>query len=183
MEQPPSASTKGMEIDVLEELVGSVKKIVSRKRKLVKILTNIATETLSDSVSQRLDQAQSLSRNKDLLENFYLLNKQAQTFLFMQLKQIHKSKMARRFTLDEKLMALLIMKQSPKSYKLLEKMFALPSKRTLNRLSEKVSIQPGLNPLIFEHISNTTKKWDTKQKLCIIRPTYLGESEYRLCEV
>ncbi|CAK1584401.1 unnamed protein product [Parnassius mnemosyne] len=147
---------------------GSVKKIVSRKRKLVKILTNIATETLSDSVSQRLDQAQSLSRNKDLLENFYLLNKQAQTFLFMQLKQIHKSKMARRFTLDEKLMALLIMKQSPKSYKLLEKMFALPSKRTLNRLSEKVSIQPGLNPLIFEHISNTTKKWDTKQKLCTI---------------
>ncbi|CAG4931822.1 unnamed protein product [Parnassius apollo] len=144
------------------------KKIVSRKRKLVKFLTNIATESLSDSVSQRLDQAQSLSRNKDLLENFYLLNKQAQTFLFMQLKQIHKSKMARRFTLDEKLMALLIMKQSPKSYKLLERMFALPSKRTLNRLSEKVSIQAGLNPLIFEHISNTTKKWDTKQKLCTI---------------
>ncbi|CAG4931708.1 unnamed protein product [Parnassius apollo] len=85
-----------------------------KEKKLIKFLTNIATETLSDSASQGLDQAQSLSRNKDLLENFYLLNKRAQTFLFMQLKQIHKSKMTRRFTLEEKLMALLVMKQSPK---------------------------------------------------------------------
>lgn len=76
--------------------------------------------------------------------------------------------MARRFTLEEKLMALLFMKHSPKGYKLLQKMFSLPNKRTLMRLSEKVSIEPGLNPKIFDHISHSCKNWHTEQKLCTI---------------
>lgn len=76
--------------------------------------------------------------------------------------------MARRFTMDEKLMALIIMKQSPKCYKLLETMFALPNKRTLHRLSEKISMKPGLNPQVFEHIQNTVKHWGRQQKICSI---------------
>lgn len=76
--------------------------------------------------------------------------------------------MARRFTLEDKLTALALMKQSPKGYKLLENMFALPNKRTLHRVSEKLAYEPGLNPQIFQHLKNKIGKWSTKDKLCSI---------------
>lgn len=126
----------------------------------------MAKESVSHSTAERLNKA--LAVDIKLLEKFDLLNKQAKTFMLMQLKQVQKSKMARRFTLDEKLLALLLIKQSPKGYKLLENMFALPNKRTLIRLSEKVSMDPGLNPKIFEHITRNCESWDTQRKLCTI---------------
>lgn len=135
----------------------------------MKDVTHMAQKGVTESASESLTQALKITyKKKPLLNNFNLLNKQAQTFLLMQLKQVQKSKMARRFTLDEKLLALLLLKQSPKGYKLMEKMFTLPNKRTLMRLSEKVSMEPGLNIQIFDHITYTCKNWDMTQKICTI---------------
>lgn len=134
----------------------------------MKQIKNITMDSLGQTGAERLAQAQTCASNPKLFENFQYLPKQGQTFLLMQLRECRKNKMARRFTLEEKLMALLMMKHSPKEYKLLETMFALPSKRTLHRLSEKITVTPGLNPQIFEHLKYKTKHWDTKQKLCTI---------------
>lgn len=99
-----------------------------KRKKFNKRVTQVAVESLSDSSSQRLSKAFNLVNKQELHKKFNFLYKQAHIFLLMQLKQTQKSKRGRRFTLDEKLMALLLIKQSLKGYRLLEKMFALPNK-------------------------------------------------------
>ncbi|XP_063529653.1 uncharacterized protein LOC134740927 [Cydia strobilella] len=163
----PSNSTQ--EKEPTQKRRGSIMKQLSSKgRKFVKNVMNITLSSLGQTSEERLSQAKSYGSNEQLFKNFDLLNKQAQTFVLMQLKQCRNNKMARRFTMKEKLMALMLMKQSPKAYKLLETMFALPNKRTLHRLSEKICMKPGVNPQIFSHIRNTVKHWGQQQKLCSI---------------
>lgn len=145
-----------------------MKKFGSKKRKYIKHVTKLTTDSLGLTSVERLDQAKSCARNETLFSNFNLLSKQAQSFLLMQLRQCRQNKMARKFTLEDKLTALALMKQSPKGYKLLENMFALPNKRTLHRLSEKFTLEPGLNPQIFQHLKDKVGKWSTEQKLCNI---------------
>lgn len=140
----------------------------SKNRKYIKQVTTIATESLGQSASQRLKEAENLSENAEFLNNFELLNKRAKVFLQMQLKMVRKKKMARRFTNEEKLLALMFMKQSPKCYKLLETMFALPTKRTLNRLAQKICFEPGINPKVFKYVKDITRTWEKKKKLCTI---------------
>ncbi|CAB3249561.1 unnamed protein product [Arctia plantaginis] len=94
----------------------------SKTRRYIRQCTKIASNTQC---------AQKQEENLALLSNFEKLDKKAKAFLFMQLKLATSNKMARRFTLEDKLFGLALMKQSPKGYKLLEKMFALPNKRTL----------------------------------------------------
>ncbi|KAH9636393.1 hypothetical protein HF086_011250 [Spodoptera exigua] len=162
--QTPKRTSKSTKILLF---AGTAVRKIQCNRKFIKNVTQIAKENSSQSAAQRLTKALHIDKEQ-LFHKFNLLNRQARTFLFMQLRQVQKSKMARRFSLEEKLLALLLMKQSPKGYRLLEKMFALPNKRTLIRLSEKVSMEPGLNPQIFEHISRTCQNWDNQQKLCTV---------------
>ncbi|CAH2108331.1 unnamed protein product [Euphydryas editha] len=168
-DQPSCSFSKEVEFSTLREHSDSaVKKLNSKKRKFVKHVTKVTENNLGKTVTQRLEQAVSYGNIAALFNNFGFLSKQAQTFLLMQLKQCRKYKTGRRFTLDEKLTALVLWKQSPKSYRLLENMFALPNKRTLNRLSEKIIIEPGLSSRVFKYISNKTRNWNSQQKLCTI---------------
>jgi hypothetical protein len=75
-------------------------------------------------------------------------------FIRSQIQQQNKRKRGRRFSLEDKLMGLLLLKQSPKGYKLLKKNFALPSRKTLTNFLNKVPFRPGINI----HILNTLKK-------------------------
>lgn len=103
-----------------------------------------------------------------MIIKFNALSRQARAFVLMQLKNANIPKMSRRYTQDEKMMSLCIMKQSPKAYRLLETMFNLPSKRTLNRLSENVQFEPGVNLHIFEYLKESIKNWKTHKRLCSI---------------
>lgn len=143
-----------------------MKKLANKR--FMKNVTKITSDSLGQTAARRLEQAAHYGNNERLFKNFNCLSKQAQSFLLMQLKQCRNNKMARRFTLDEKLIALVLWKQSPKSYRLLENMFALPNKRTLYRLSEKIIIEPGLNLKVFKYIGTITKNWNSHQKLCKI---------------
>lgn len=96
------------------------------------------------------------------------MSPQAQDFLLMQLKMANRKKKAMRYTAREKHLALTLMKESPKGYRLLQKIFNLPSKRTLNRLAENITFNVGLNDNIFILLKQKTQKWDTKKKLCSI---------------
>ncbi|XP_052746565.1 uncharacterized protein LOC128199712 isoform X2 [Bicyclus anynana] len=145
-----------------------IKKLESSKKKFIEQVTEISSETLDKTFKERIEKATLYGTNIKLFKNFDYLNKQAQKFLMMQLQVCRLKKHARRFSLDEKLLSLTLMKQSPKSYKLLENIFNLPTKRTLNRLSEKIEIEPGLNFKVFEFIRNKIKNWNTDKKLCTI---------------
>ncbi|XP_045448260.1 uncharacterized protein LOC123656638 [Melitaea cinxia] len=137
-------------------------------RNYVKKCKKIAVDNQKKTNSQILQSAQKQTENHLFMKNFYKLNNKAQAFLLLQLKLATKNKMARRFSLEDKLFALALMKQSPKGYKLLEKMFALPNKRTLVRISNTIDLECGINENIFEYIKKTTKDWTISKKLCSI---------------
>lgn len=120
------------------------------------------------TTAERINMAAAHANNQKLFNNFNLLSKHAQTFLLMQLKNSTKARMARRYTMEEKLNALILLKQSPKNYRLLEKMFILPSKRTINRLAENVNVQPGINVPLFKYMQSKIKHWQRNDKLCTI---------------
>jgi len=64
---------------------------------------------------------------------------------------------------------LLLYKQSGSSYKLLSKLFVLPSAKTLKCLLQRISLQPGINKFIFEHLQqHVAQIKNEKDKLCVL---------------
>ena len=59
-------------------------------------------------------------------------------------------KIGRRYAVSDKMLALSIFYQSRKAYRLLSKLFALPSKRTLQKSLQNTNIAPGFNDAIFQ---------------------------------
>ena len=96
------------------------------------------------------------------------LSDEAKTFFNMQVRQGRKHAKGRRFTLDEKILALSLYKPSPKAYRLLSQICVLPKKTTLNKLLKNVSLSPGPNSIIFEHLKKRVMKMPPKHKLCIL---------------
>ncbi|KAH9629126.1 hypothetical protein HF086_008575 [Spodoptera exigua] len=93
------------------------------------------------------------------------MNKHAQNFIMIQIKSVDEKQKSVRFTNDEKLLALTLIKESPKGYRLLEKIFKLPSKRTLNRLAEMITFGVGINNNIFQLIERRALNRDIKKTL------------------
>lgn len=86
----------------------------------------------------------------------------------MQLRLVDKNKKARRFTEDEKLLSLAFMKESYKGYKLFQTMFILPTKRTVNRVTQKMSIDVGINNNLFKIVKKCTEKWNPLKKFVVL---------------
>ena len=64
---------------------------------------------------------------------------------------LHGSKSGQcRYAITDKMMALSIFYNSRKAYCLLSKLFALPSKRTLQRSLQNTNVMPGFNDAIFD---------------------------------
>ncbi|XP_047027954.1 uncharacterized protein LOC124636044 [Helicoverpa zea] len=83
--------------------------------------------------SKKIRLAKKLTLSKSFLATIEKLPDAAQIFIKLQLKGTKKPR-GRRYTRNEKIMALSIYKQSPKAYNLLKKMFILPSKRCLQKI-------------------------------------------------
>lgn len=72
--------------------------------------------------------------------------------MWMQVKQSKKKSKGRRFNHEEKLICLSILKQSPKCYKFLQKIFIMPSKITLNKFVSGLKMDAGIYFPIFQAI-------------------------------
>ena len=96
------------------------------------------------------------------------LSDEAKTFFNMQVRQGRKHAKGRRFTLDEKILALSLYKPSPKAYRLLSQICVLPKKTTLNKILKNVSLSPGSNTIIFEHLKKRVGKMPSSHKYCIL---------------
>ncbi|KAF9408378.1 hypothetical protein HW555_011915, partial [Spodoptera exigua] len=134
----------------------------------VKKMKKQALSVKNKSFNDRLAGAKTLSQDSSFQRSFSMMNKHAQNFIMMQIKSVGKKQKGVRFTNDEKLLALTLMKESPKGYRLLQKIFKLPSKRTLNRLAEMITFGVGINNNIFQLIERRALNWDIKKKLCSI---------------
>lgn len=82
------------------------------------------------------------------------MNDVTYTFILSQIRNQKRLPKARRYSLDEKILALSIYKSSGRGYRLLSKLFALPSVKTLTNLLNKISLTPGIN----EHVFSSLKK-------------------------
>lgn len=74
----------------------------------------------------------------------------------------------RRFTLDEKIAALSIMKQSSKCYQYLTQVFNLPSIRTLWSILHRINIHPGPVNFINNRLKKQVKLMKEKDKVCLL---------------
>ena len=83
-----------------------------------------------------------------------------------QLQLSGKPKYGNRYSNEDKAFALSLFHTSPKCYRLLKKLFCLPSVSTLKKCMQKISISPGFHPLIFEALKQKVECFDANDKLC-----------------
>jgi len=81
----------------------------------------------------------------------------ASLFMQLQVRETIKCSRGRRFNLDEKMLSLSLYKRSPKCYRMLAKLFTLPSKRTLNNILSSVRILPGICPLMMKVLKDNVQ--------------------------
>ncbi|XP_044756674.1 uncharacterized protein LOC123315151 isoform X1 [Coccinella septempunctata] len=89
-------------------------------------------------------------------------------FMLSQIRNFKaKSANARRWTLDDKIIALSLFKRSPRCYNLLRKFAALPSKNTILKLLKMVPFKVGINESIFNQLNENLPK-DIHQRCCAL---------------
>jgi len=79
---------------------------------------------------------------------------------------VHKH--GRRWAPKDKLFAMSIMYQSRKACKLLQKIFTLPSQRTLQRDLQRCNVYPGFNATIFRTLAVKVKHMAPKETDCVL---------------
>ncbi|XP_063226617.1 uncharacterized protein LOC134533179 isoform X1 [Bacillus rossius redtenbacheri] len=126
-------------------LAGRVKNYRTR----VKLAEKFATSKMFDYIANRVN---------DVTYRFFLSQLKSQ-------KVIPKG---RRFTLDDKLLALALSKQSNKGYRLLSKYFALPSKRTLTKVLGNFHFDPGVNVHVMEQLKKAVARLTPKDRYCTL---------------
>lgn len=74
----------------------------------------------------------------------------------------------RRWTQPQKFLALEIYKKSPRTYRLLSRLFCLPSVSTLKNLLNRVELKTGINENMFASLANMAKKHSNTDNLCTL---------------
>jgi hypothetical protein len=79
----------------------------------------------------------------------------------------HKPR-GRRWNFEEKILALSLLKRSPKCYTLLQTLFPLPSGRTLQSLLSAVHFKTGINTHVFDALRHSVQKMSEKDRYCCL---------------
>lgn len=115
------------------------------------------------NIARKLDlQCTSLEARLESAENFSTVsllkkkvNKTTYNFIVAQIKFHCQHPKGRRYSIDDKVLSLSLYKQSPKGYKALQNIFALPSKKTLIALLSKVPLHCGLNDSLLNSLKSS----------------------------
>ena len=89
-------------------------------------------------------------------------------FVMSQLKCATKSAKGFRWTVKDKSFALSIYHSGPKTYRLLKKVFSLPSIATLKRVMRRVKVYPGFNDAILEALRMKTQSLPASSKIVVL---------------
>lgn len=107
----------------------------------------------------RIKMANKFNKNSKSLRG---LNEFTRNFIESQIRMQSQKPRGRRFTVDDKVFALSLFKQSGKAYRTLSRVFALPSRKSIVDLLKKIPFEPGINNRIFEHLKTAVKKLKNK---------------------
>lgn len=108
-------------------------------------------------------------RNETCLEDsLSSFNPVLSKFILSQAKLSPCQKKGRRYTRADKSLALAVYKGGPKCYRLLSKLFALPSPSTLKKELASISLKPGINEILFEYLKKSADSIKDNDKFCIL---------------
>ena len=93
---------------------------------------------------------------------------QSLEFVMSQLAMSQRVPRGRRWSSQQKAFSLSLLHSSPKTYKLLRKVFALPSPRILKKAMQAIQVYPGINTNILEALRIKTSKMSAQDKLVAI---------------
>ena len=79
----------------------------------------------------------------------------------------HKPK-GRRWSYKENILAVSILKRSPRSYAFLRSLFPLPSRRTLQSLLSTVQFRKGINAHVFSVLKDSVQTMSDKDSMCCL---------------
>lgn len=120
------------------------------------------------SFKKRLSAAETFATSKTFHTLLSGLNSASRTLILSQLRNQKRKPKGYRFTTAEKILSLSLFKQSGRGYRLLSKMFALPSRKTIRAMLKKVPFEPGLNLHIMKHLKGTVEKLQPHDKYCTL---------------
>ena len=95
---------------------------------------------------------------------FSKLSRPQQLFIEMQLRNVDLNPRGRRFTEEEKVLALSIFKKSPAAYTHMANLFTVPSKTVLRDYLSEIPLDTGINMSIVKHLTDLTKNLTLKDK-------------------
>lgn len=97
-----------------------------------------------------------------------VLSGPALDFVVCQVKQAKKKNKGLRWNTKDKSLALTMFHSSPKTYKLLQRVFKLPSVKTLQRVLRNINVQPGFNNNILEALGHKVSSMSEAERLCVV---------------
>lgn len=121
-----------------------------------------------NSAQQKIKQSNKLIQNPVLNNISKYVSPTVYRFLEAQIKNFRLKPRGRRYTTEDKIFALSVYKSSPRGYRLLQKLFALPSRQSLGKLLQNITFGPGINVRIFEHLKQVVSNLQEKDRYCTV---------------
>lgn len=152
--------------------IQSVKSLTPKARRFYKVakgMLRTARNLFDENASniELLQEAKRCAEDEAFLKS--RLNSRTLQFFHSQVELQLKKCRGRRFSIDDKVFALSLLKQSPKCYKVLQKTFALPSRKILVNMLNKVPFKCGINiPILSTLKESILKMKDIDRNCCLL---------------
>ncbi|XP_017770879.1 PREDICTED: uncharacterized protein LOC108558475 [Nicrophorus vespilloides] len=149
---------------------------VSRKNQLSPTALKLyeATNVLKKKLSRfMIDREKNKQKVKEATEyrNYFENchgNSAIANFLMSQLRHHRASPGARRFSFDDKIYALSLLKLNHQGYNLLQNTFALPSRNTAKSLLNNISVHCGINQRVMNALKQAVDGMSAKDRNCVL---------------
>ncbi|KAJ8911915.1 hypothetical protein NQ315_016256, partial [Exocentrus adspersus] len=120
-------------------------------------------------LKRRLIESKKLTKSEMFQKIVGSMAKIQSRFFLCQLQNSKKKSRGRRFSLEDKVLALALFKQCGSGYRLLSKIFALPSRKTIMKLLNRIPVRPGICEPIFDILKVEVKQFKNPlDKYCVL---------------
>lgn len=141
------------------------KKRIRRLQHSLKALKTIHKQSKTMTTFRKMKMIQ---KNRHLLKYLRGVNDTTLTFFQSQLRNQGLKPQGRRYTTNDKAFSLCLFKQSGKAYRFLSSVFSLPSAKLLATTLNRIPFLAGINDVIFNHLSNVSRRMKDLDKICIL---------------
>lgn len=97
-----------------------------------------------------------------------IFNDKQLEFFKMQIQNSGRKNRGQRYTMEQKSLCLSLYKHGPKNYRHMQRIFALPCKRTVQRHNAYLHFEAGIDDTLLEFIKEKVKELSETDKYCIV---------------